>query len=327
VGDAPPSDNIRLFADPFFHHGSILEMQNFVAGETCQVQTVTANNIPVLPSLAPTYLIPPSTPFALQANATDADSDVLTYSWEQFDAGVARPLSGTGSEDNGVGALFRVFPPVVSQQRTFPQMADILSGIPTPGERLPTATGFDRRFRVIARDNHPGAGGVAISPFVTVTIAQGSSAFRVLSPASGHVYREGPMQVTWMVGNTSAAPISCSLVTIRLSTDNGATFPTVMGTFPNNGAATVQLPRPAATTAVRVRIDAVGKIFFAVSQPFTLEPPCEADINDDGGVDGADVEAFFILWSAGDVRSDLNLDGGVDGGDVQHFFTRWENGC
>jgi hypothetical protein len=34
VGDAPPSDNIVQFADPFFHHGSILEMRAFLATTT-----------------------------------------------------------------------------------------------------------------------------------------------------------------------------------------------------------------------------------------------------------------------------------------------------
>jgi hypothetical protein len=54
---------------------------------------------------------------------------------------------------------------------------------------------------------------------------------------------------------------------------------------------------------------------------------CVGDINDDGGVDGADVEAFFSLWENGEPLADLNQDGGVDGGDVEFFFLRWESGC
>ena len=53
---------------------------------------------------------------------------------------------------------------------------------------------------------------------------------------------------------------------------------------------------------------------------------CVGDFNQDGGIDGADVEAFFIAWEAGNNSADVNLDGGVDGGDVEVFFLAWENG-
>jgi hypothetical protein len=55
-------------------------------------------------------------------------------------------------------------------------------------------------------------------------------------------------------------------------------------------------------------------------------PACPADFNQDGGVDGADVEAFFLAWEAADARADTNRDGGVDGGDVEAFFLAWEPG-
>lgn len=54
--------------------------------------------------------------------------------------------------------------------------------------------------------------------------------------------------------------------------------------------------------------------------------PCAADFNDDGGVDGADVEAFFAEWERGGSRGDVNSDGGVDGSDVEAFFALWEAG-
>ncbi|MBL9002521.1 MAG: hypothetical protein JNK25_15435 [Phycisphaerae bacterium] len=70
--------------------------------------------------------------------------------------------------------------------------------------------------------------------------------------------------------------------------------------------------------------------FFGVEyQTITLtsdELPCPADYNQDGGVDGGDVEAFYMDWEAGNAAADVNGDGGVDGGDVQTFFTAWENG-
>ena len=55
-------------------------------------------------------------------------------------------------------------------------------------------------------------------------------------------------------------------------------------------------------------------------------PPCPADFNQDGGVDGADVDAFFLAWESGDPSADVNADGGIDGGDVDTFFSAWEAG-
>jgi hypothetical protein len=55
-------------------------------------------------------------------------------------------------------------------------------------------------------------------------------------------------------------------------------------------------------------------------------PLCPADFNQDGGIDGQDVEAFFTTWEAGDAAADVNADGGVDGGDIETFFVFWEAG-
>ncbi|MBX3410797.1 MAG: hypothetical protein KF859_13045 [Phycisphaeraceae bacterium] len=54
--------------------------------------------------------------------------------------------------------------------------------------------------------------------------------------------------------------------------------------------------------------------------------PCYADYNQDGGVDGQDVEAFFIDWESAQGCADTNEDGGVDGADVETFFLQWEAG-
>jgi hypothetical protein len=53
---------------------------------------------------------------------------------------------------------------------------------------------------------------------------------------------------------------------------------------------------------------------------------CPADMNADGGIDGADIETFFTLWERGSTAADINLDGGIDGGDVEAFFRIWEAG-
>ena len=55
-------------------------------------------------------------------------------------------------------------------------------------------------------------------------------------------------------------------------------------------------------------------------------PPCAADYNQDGGVDGTDISAFFPDWENSASCADVNLDGGIDIGDIDAFFAGWENG-
>ncbi|MBS0195425.1 MAG: immunoglobulin domain-containing protein [Planctomycetes bacterium] len=54
--------------------------------------------------------------------------------------------------------------------------------------------------------------------------------------------------------------------------------------------------------------------------------PCTADFDASGGIDGSDVEAFFIAWEAADPGADADCSGGVDGADVETFFRGWEAG-
>ncbi len=73
--------------------------------------------------------------------------------------------------------------------------------------------------------------------------------------------------------------------------------------------------------------DACGSITSttaAVTVCMCLE--CAADFNQDGGIDGADVDAFFGAWEIGNCDADVNADGGTDGADVDAFFAAWEAG-
>jgi hypothetical protein len=60
--------------------------------------------------------------------------------------------------------------------------------------------------------------------------------------------------------------------------------------------------------------------------PCSSCPTCPADFDQDGGVTGADVEAFFAAFEAGDACGDTDLDGGVTGADVEAFFAAFEAG-
>lgn len=64
--------------------------------------------------------------------------------------------------------------------------------------------------------------------------------------------------------------------------------------------------------------------------PFGGEPspcsPCAADFNQDGGIDGSDIAAFFESFEAGGACGDVNQDGGIDGSDIAAFFEVFEQG-
>ncbi|MCX5691585.1 MAG: hypothetical protein NTV94_17635, partial [Planctomycetota bacterium] len=69
-----------------------------------------------------------------------------------------------------------------------------------------------------------------------------------------------------------------------------------------------------------------GEISAADIDDVLLRVRCSADFNCDGGVDGGDIEAFYVAWSAGDLSADANQDGGVDGSDVEAFMAAWSAG-
>jgi len=166
-------------------------------------------------------------------------------------------------------------------------------------------------FKLTARD---GNGGVN-SATTQLLLAASTGPFLVISPNTAVSLRGGASQsVTWAVAGTNAAPISAANVKISLSTDSGLTFPTVLAaSTPNTGLASVTLPIVYSTKA-RVKIEAVGNIFFDVSNSdFTILLP--GDVNADGVINCADVaivRASMGVRSGFDPRADVNGDGQVD---------------
>lgn len=55
-------------------------------------------------------------------------------------------------------------------------------------------------------------------------------------------------------------------------------------------------------------------------------PDCPADYDQDGGVTGGDLAAFFSDFEAGETCADVDGDGGVTGGDIGYFFAAFEAG-
>lgn len=260
--------------DTYFHSTSIEQIVNYTtigSGSTCPDLTQTGNNPPTVDA-GPDFTIPSRTPFTLTATASDPEADALTYAWEEYDLGTAGPPH----TDDGSRPIFRSFAPLTSPARTFPQLPDVLSGVPTFGESLPITT-RTMTFRVTVRDNRAGGGGVNTDS-MRVNVRSSSGPFTVTAPGSSTTWTAGSTQtVTWNVANTASTPISCANVRVLLSVDGGNTFPiTLLSSTPNNGTATITVPNTP-TTSARVKVEAIGNIFFNISLPnFTITPNSSA---------------------------------------------------
>lgn len=262
------SDNIASKSDLYFHAASLDQIIGYSTagdGSACPTVIATGNHTPTV-SAGPVYSIPKSTPFILTATGSDLDGDALTYCWEEMDLGPAAALT---APDNGSSPLFRSYKPGANPWRMFPALASILAGT-SAGEKLPTAT-RTLNFRVTARDNRTAGGGVNGAD-TQVSVISTAGPFLVTSHTNGGNF-SNTTTVTWNVGGTASSPISVSQVNIWLSTNNGTTYPVPLAAATaNDGSEVVTLPN-ISTTLARLKVEAVGNIFFTIaSSNFTIVP-------------------------------------------------------
>ncbi len=256
--------NTQNFSDDYFHGISIDEIVAYStlgSGSLCPAVTTTGNNAPVVNAGPAGRTIPVNTPFSLTGSATDGDGDTLTYTWEQFDLGSA----GHPNSPVGNAPIFRSFKGTPNPARSFPRLSDILTNTQTLGEILPSY-GRTMNFRLTARDNRAGGGGVGKAS-TTVVVTGSAGPFSIISPNTPITWLTNSIDtVKWNVANTNIAPVNCGFVNILLSLDGGQTFPiTLAANTPNDGIQAVNVPANISFTA-RVKIEAVDNIFFDISR-------------------------------------------------------------
>jgi hypothetical protein len=248
----------------YFHAISYDEIVNFTnlnGGNSCPVTTTTGNNPPVVIGSG-NYIVPKSTPFVLTGSATDIDGDALTYSWEETSLGTA------GNWNSGNKNFFMSYTPTPSPSRLFPKQSVVLSGnyTGTKGEYVP-ATAQTIQFRLTARDNKMGGGGVCYS-INTITVSGTAGPLSVTYPdATGIVWGSStPQTITWAVNGTNAAPVSCDSVKILISYNGGITYSTLLGSTPNDGTELITAPTVTASILTcRIKVESKGNIFYDVS--------------------------------------------------------------
>ena len=154
------AQNVQFGSDLYFHVGSLTQMSNFSRiasspGSACPDPIPTGNSYPDIEwPYENGFYIPISTPFELDAIATDMEGDALTYCWEQYNLG---PVSDLGMPF-GNAPTFRSFPPTTQTNRVFPKLTDVISNQSTTVEVLPTYS-RNLKFRLTVRDNNPEIGG------------------------------------------------------------------------------------------------------------------------------------------------------------------------
>ncbi len=261
-----------------FHVRSLEVIVNYSQngnGNTCAVTTPTGNTPPTVTVTGGTsFNIPKQTPFALTASATDPNNDSLTYDWQEYDLGTSTTAVPNTDSDGAARPIFRPYLPTTSGTRTFPSLQYILDNANIPpsttgtlltGELMPAITRI-MNFQVVARDNRANGGGINTATAM-VNVDGNSGPFDITAPNTNVSWTSGSTQtVTWNVANTSVAPVSATNVRISLSTDGGNTFPIILrGATANDGTETVSLPFLIQTNSARIKVEAVGNIFFDIS--------------------------------------------------------------
>jgi len=286
------SQDVAPHSIDIFHETSIAQIQANIANKTCPVTvTMTANHAPVITAVS-NYIIPISTPFALTGSATDPENDPITYCWEQNDNSTTSGSGSVASPTKSTGPNWLSFSPSASGTRMFPRLSTILSGLnvtgPLPGgdagANIEALSSVSRtlNFRVTVRDNNPYVAGSTIGQTAftdaVVTVTNTAGPFAVIAPNTAVTWNaNSAATVTWSVNGTNGGSVNCASVNILLSTDGGQTFPTVLaGGTPNDGSEVITVPSSQSSTC-RVKVEAVGNIFFDISNTnFTIgtAPAC-----------------------------------------------------
>ncbi|ULC59560.1 M12 family metallo-peptidase [Flaviramulus sp. BrNp1-15] len=273
-------DDVQTNSDDYFHYHSIKQILDNLSTKSCQTIEPISNNPPIADA-GNNYIIPAGTPYILKGTATGIESgESFTYCWEQIDSGKTDYLNF--GPDLVLGSMNRSLPPSSSPDRYIPRLSSVLNGNitqtnPGLGSDWETVANVDRilNWALTVRDREPiatGLGGQSSYDTMQIQVTDGSVStpigpFIVTSQNSYISYPIGSSQmVTWDVANTNLSPINTALVNIRLSTDGGLTFPTILvSNTSNDGTENINLPMGVSAPFCRIMVEPVGNIYYGVN--------------------------------------------------------------
>ncbi|MFN2261700.1 MAG: reprolysin-like metallopeptidase [Psychroflexus sp.] len=265
AGICPP--NVQNNSDATFHYTSIQEIANNIDGNggICAEETTISNTAPSITSLQD-YTIPNGTAFKLEADATDNESDILTYTWDQLDNQTFNPQPP--ESDSPSGPNYKSTLPSSNSMRYFPNISSVLNGNLTPTWEVTPDVSRVLNFGLTVRDNNS-VGGQVSTETMQVNVSN-SGPFQVTSQSEeGLNFEQGEtITVEWDVAGTDSGNINTSNVNILLSTDSGETFETVLASnTANDGTEEVTLPSDQVAFG-RIMVEAVDNVFYAVNDEF-----------------------------------------------------------
>ena len=261
-------EDLQINSDDTFHAGSIAQIDAFTDSAgllACATQSPTLNADPVILTGTPDRVIPANTPFELD-NGMVADSDPVSYQWDQMNIGSATDAISFGT-DLGNNPLFRSYPPRADSRRHFPALGTQLNGEFDDAEVLPcSARNLD--FRLTVRDLN---GGQATDD-VRLKVDANSGPFRVTSFTSAQtIDADSPLFIEWNKANTDQPPVNCQNVSIDLLTFNDANYSrysvhSLEMLTPNDGGQVVNFSQAGLShPRARLRVKCSNSIFYDLS--------------------------------------------------------------
>lgn len=258
--------DVQPNSDAYFHINSILQVQTNLIAKTCDIEVVTTNNPPVITPLGD-VTIPKSTAFILTAEATDPENDPITFGWEQVDNATSGTTIATlGNSTNGPN--FRSLIPTVSPTRYFPKLSTVLAGSLKNNADWEAVSTVARvtNFRVTVRDNNADITQKQSQQALQKVTVSANGPFKITSTK---VFNNAAGPLTWDVVGTNAAPFNVANVKIDYTVDNGVNWVVLAASTPNDGTENFSFATFATNTALKVRISAIGNVFYTIA-PVTV---------------------------------------------------------
>ena len=262
--------NVQSLSNDYFSFISIQEAQAVILGTSCPIKSVNGNFAPIVEA-GLDYTIPNGTAYILRGAATDANSDALTYCWEQNNSEVSTqaPIS-----TSIVGPNYRSNVPSTSPNRYMPNLTSVIANNLAPTWEVTPTVARTMKFALTVRDNRsPNGGQTGRDDMIVTTAAVGP--FLVNSPNTAVSWVAGTNQtVTWAVAGTTINNINAAFVDILLSNDGGNTYPIVLASkVPNDGSETITVPNNVGATK-RIMVRGYKHIFYDISNTnFSITAP------------------------------------------------------
>lgn len=257
----------------YYHAASIAQIKNRLNQvPTCGNPRTMTVQAPVI-NAGPDRSIPHSTPFVLKGQVSGEGVDNFTHNWEQIDLAPSSQF-GTNSKaypTKPSGPNFKSEKPVAAPERYFPQFSKVLGGVlSTTWESVSSIT-RPLNFAMTTRNNHS-VDPQSVRDDIRINVTADAGPFVVTSPiADQNVSSLSNVTITWDVANTNVAPVNTTHVNIKLSTDGGISFVSLLDGTANDGSETVSIPAGSQSENAYILIEAVDNVFYAVSPSFVID--------------------------------------------------------